>query len=336
VFTFPKGYFPDRPRSTPPVGGVVAEVESSSSRDVDPRLDRPAAGLKFTLSRGLVVKGRAVDPDGKPVAGARVRPLDVGFLLDGSADGGESALPRTDADGRFEVSGLDPAGEHDVEIVQRDRKLGARVMVPGPDRVNPAVVDVTLRPLGSFRGRVLDGDGKALRAPTVKLQALSRGVQSIGAEVATLDATGPDGSFTLVGVVADSPYLVSVSAEGHSASNTATLTLEAGEEGTLPDFRLVVTDREVEGAVVDPRGKGVAGVSVGFDVGSNNGVQINGMSYTQTDENGRFHLENLPRGTITLMAYRQPPPGENRITNLVRAEVEADKKDVQIVLPDPE
>ncbi|MGH9360970.1 MAG: carboxypeptidase regulatory-like domain-containing protein, partial [Thermoanaerobaculia bacterium] len=57
--------------------------------------ERATEAIDFTLGEGETLAGRVVDSDGSPIAGARVR-----------AYGPDQAEARSDADGRFEVKGL--------------------------------------------------------------------------------------------------------------------------------------------------------------------------------------------------------------------------------------
>jgi hypothetical protein len=61
-----------------------------------------------------------------------------------------------------------------------------------------------------------------------------------------------------------------------------------------------------------------------------------GRWFQQTDEQGRFHLTALPRGPLTLTAYRKPEGADRSIRNMVRVEAKAgdNGNEVRIVLPD--
>jgi RNA polymerase sigma factor (sigma-70 family) len=322
IFTMPDGYVRDQPRSTPPIGGGPAvEVASQHERDLDPEVRKPINDLKFTLSRGLVVQGRALDPDGKPVAGATVRLLEVGL---------PRRMPTTDADGRFELWGLDPALDHEIDVASPARKLAARLTVPDADRINPARVVVHLEKTASVSGRVLDEDGRPLTHATFQLHrhfANFATIDSVSAEVAE------DGTFTVEGLVPDVMYTLFAAVEGRGKIQSGDLRFQAGEAGRIPEFRLPITDREVEGVVIDSRGKPLAGVSVSLDR-TNSFHYPGGTWFMDTDAGGRFHLDGLPRGPITLMAYRHTEPGQP-IRDIHRVELTAGQAEARIELPDP-
>ncbi|HWE40544.1 MAG TPA: sigma-70 family RNA polymerase sigma factor [Isosphaeraceae bacterium] len=327
IFQVPDGYVPDTPRTTPPVGGAGPAVvmPSPHERDLEPEVDRPITDLTFTLSRGLIVKGRALDPDGKPVAGASVNLLQRGL---------PRPAPTTDADGRFELIGLDPAIDHEIDVVHPARHLAARVRVPDADRINPAKVDIRLKATASLAARVLDEVGQPLPNAIFELVAIGDVEPRFGNYVPVAGTeVAKDGSFTIDGLIPDVDYLLYAKAEGHAKGQSPDIRLKPGERLKLPDFRLPITDREVKGVVVDPRGKPLAGISVSVDR-SNTTIYPSGTWFMETDADGRFHLDGLPRGPITLMAYRHSEPGQP-IRDIHRVELADGQAEARIEMADP-
>ncbi|MCY1082253.1 carboxypeptidase regulatory-like domain-containing protein [Archangium lansingense] len=92
-------------------------------------------------------------------------------------------------------------------------------------------------------------------------------------------------------------YDVRVLASGHTDASSQGLVVEA-DRYTVADFRLEGT-ASVEGTVVDPRGRPLAGVSVraGLLRGAS-GEEL----YTRTDAAGTYLLEGLPVGTVRVRA----------------------------------
>lgn len=161
----------------------------------------PEAGAT-QASVPVSLRGRAVDVDGKPVAGAVVRiwrkvegtPVGVLFPIRVEpvrfADGEEL---RTGEDGWFETPpALDP--EVDVRVsVESEGRLGARsrIFQPGADD-RPALDHLTLRRLVSLQGRVLDRRGQPVEGARV--------FQTGNAHLRTSAMSDADGRFDLSGL----------------------------------------------------------------------------------------------------------------------------------------
>ena len=102
-------------------------------------------------------------------------------------------------------------------------------------------------------------------------------------------------------------YNVMAEASGHAGIEGEPFKVEPGRPVRLADFRLPASDREVRGIVVDPQGKPLSGIYVGYQP---NGVARPPLLRSpyrlfwsqNTDATGRFHLTGLPRGPIWLRA----------------------------------
>jgi hypothetical protein len=140
--------------------------------DVDPA--QPPDELVVTLTPADPVRGRVLDPDGKPLIGARGRGL---LGEDGSLS---QPLPTAE----FEASPLRPGRSRFLYFRHTTRKLAG---VAGVSKAGAGPVDVTLRPWGSVTGRVLEANG----SPAGHAVA-----------VVFVGETGPDGKAirTLVGL----------------------------------------------------------------------------------------------------------------------------------------
>jgi beta-lactamase regulating signal transducer with metallopeptidase domain/protocatechuate 3,4-dioxygenase beta subunit len=145
--------------------------------DFDLRPDMPR--VKIVLEKGVRIRGRVLDPDGKPVAGATVAPALTGT---GNSLTGDSRFSvATRADGTFEV--LLPASNeakynlvaHDGEIFKW-RKWANGVLPPIRTRPGEVVEGVTLtltRP-AVVRGKVVDEDGKPVAHREVRASAADK------------------------------------------------------------------------------------------------------------------------------------------------------------------
>jgi hypothetical protein len=79
--------------SDPGIGTAEVTLEPGASRSVE-----------LNVRRWAVVRGRLVDADGRPLAGLQV----LSFANGGSVDFGTQRIATTDADGRFELTRVDP------------------------------------------------------------------------------------------------------------------------------------------------------------------------------------------------------------------------------------
>ena len=109
-----------------------------------------------TLKPGLTLRGRAVDPAGRPVAEARIITRLSISPLDGSWRG-HSTLPVRD--GTFELHGLDPDAVVPCYFLDAKNELGATLEASGRLALG-GPVEVRLQPCGTARARFLDPEGK--------------------------------------------------------------------------------------------------------------------------------------------------------------------------------
>jgi RNA polymerase sigma factor (sigma-70 family) len=123
-------------------------------------IDVPADARDFTvdleLTRGLTRKGRVVDPDGKPVKGARCYGLvsTWGFI---------KTLP----DETFEVHDLEPGFPRQLIVAHKERWLVGAVILKDEDFKSEATLEVRLGPPGRVKGRLVDEDGLPLAGATL-------------------------------------------------------------------------------------------------------------------------------------------------------------------------
>jgi protocatechuate 3,4-dioxygenase beta subunit len=107
-----------------------------------------------TLRPGRNLSGRVTDPDGKPLAGAEVRPVLATPGLEGAVTG---------EDGRFLLEGIAPGNELRLAVCRPDR--GSEVIeVPELPEVP---VEIVLKPAGRISGRVAGPDGEPVAGALV-------------------------------------------------------------------------------------------------------------------------------------------------------------------------
>jgi protocatechuate 3,4-dioxygenase beta subunit len=164
-------------------------------------IDIPAEARDFTadleLTRGLSRKGRVVDPDGQPVAGARC----YGLVSTGS-------FIKTLPDATFEVHGLEPGHPRQVIFAHKERRLVGAITLRDEDFKSEARLEVRLGPPCSVNGRLMDEDGLPLAGATLSVASydgpgdydnLPFGNGALWPEDETFTA-GPDGRFEVTGL----------------------------------------------------------------------------------------------------------------------------------------
>ena len=117
----------------------------STLKEIDLPSDVPTIRRDLFLQPGLIVKGRIIDPQGQPLAGARIFQVSPPW-------NGSWARPI----GEFSIEGLRSGEERQLVFLHDQKKLAAMVTVRGGD---PNEVMVRLQPWAAVNGRVIDEDG---------------------------------------------------------------------------------------------------------------------------------------------------------------------------------
>jgi RNA polymerase sigma factor (sigma-70 family) len=142
------------------IGSNVIHTGQPGGRRLYPdafvKVDVPAKGepkeVAVTLRRGATVRGKLLDPDGKPVAKAlMMHRLRVGIDLGWS-------FPEEVRDGVFEVHGLDPEKSVPVYFLDAEHQCGATVQLSGKQAGE--TVTVKLAPCGKATARYVDAKGQ--------------------------------------------------------------------------------------------------------------------------------------------------------------------------------
>jgi RNA polymerase sigma factor (sigma-70 family) len=137
--------------------GASVYADAAVPLDLKPGADAPPVALK--VRRGVTVKGRVLDPDGKPAksallyhAGSLQDQGDRAYFLD------HSPAPLAVKDGAFTLTGLDPKAETPVYVLDRKNEVGGRLVVSGKSAGEE--VTIKLQPCARAKGRVVDAAGK--------------------------------------------------------------------------------------------------------------------------------------------------------------------------------
>ncbi len=137
-----------------PRNSTSGRFAPSTPRVVDVEDGRMSDGVEVALAPSRVLRGRVVDGQGLPVAGARV----TAIAREGTPTGGERG--RSDGDGRFELDGL-AAGRFDVVATATGYADGSALDVDTEAEAS-AELAIVLGEGAQLRVRAMAPDGRAL------------------------------------------------------------------------------------------------------------------------------------------------------------------------------
>ena len=316
-------------------GYVTSDLSNPGLRDREGRLvhavdvspGKPVSGVKFVLSRGLVVTVVVRDPEGLPVSGARI-----------TGHGASS-----DAKGKLTMTGLDPQQRHELVIRHPLRPLAARFAV-SPSLENKHVQqEVSLQATGSIAGRVLDEAGQPIRgaaAQVLEWSLVRKGEKKLYATSVTATLhSDPEGKYFLDRLPAGFSYSVSVATTGYTSANGPPQEMNPGSQSAYPDIVLSRTDQSIAGMAVDAQGAPLSGVRMmgSFQRGeeAEQGIRLSASAQATTGQAGRFRMTGLPKGLIRLTAMRLLENfSEGALQPPASFQVWAGKQDVKLIFPE--
>lgn len=244
---------------------------------------------ELILAPEAFVRGRVVDGDGRPVAGAEVRDAVAStpsFLRDLLFRHGEDEPAVTGPDGSF-VLGKFAQGEPLRLVVVKIGFAPGEIWTHASREGEP--VEVELRTVASISGRVLDAAGR----PVARAQVSPANSGSDGGHFRWV-ATDESGRFEIDEAPPSRVYL-EADASGHARSEPVALDLAPGEHHD--GVELVLREGFVlTGRLVEPSGRPVQGVHIWARPGS---------SVATTDAEGRFSIPDRARGPVTLSIDRE-------------------------------
>lgn len=150
-----------------PAGTWGVDVMHDELQPFHRRLPAGEHDVLLEARRGLVARARVVGPDGRPVAGARVRVVESGRHERWSA---------TDSSGRFSIGGLEPDRRAVAIVVAADLAPGAIAPLGSASAASDST-ELRLEPAQVLAGRVVDVAG----APVI-----GAAVHAVGARMVSL------------------------------------------------------------------------------------------------------------------------------------------------------
>ncbi len=191
----------------------IAGRNINTLTEIDLPSDVPTIRRDLFLQPGLTVKGRVLDPQGQPMAGARIFQVSPPWNGSWARPGGE-----------FTIEGLRSGEERQLVFSQAERKLAAMVTVRGGD---PNEVLVRLQPWAAVTGRVIDEEGH----PQARMVLMS------SLKILSPTETNLDGRFRYEPVIPGRATVVTVSKDRLSRPDIIArdLVLNPGETRDLGD-----------------------------------------------------------------------------------------------------
>ncbi|MDR3620620.1 MAG: M56 family metallopeptidase [Paludisphaera borealis] len=161
---------------------------------VNPKPGEETVAFEIALDRGRSVKGRVVDANGEPMAGARIEGLQDHFRT-------WSHEPMPSAE--FLVEGIGEGASRDLLVYHEGKKL-AGAFVIGPDDAGP--ITVKLEPCGTAIGRLVEAGGPPLAEVEMTCDGVFKDGKHEAGSLPGVVKTGKDGRFRAEGLVPGRKY----------------------------------------------------------------------------------------------------------------------------------
>jgi protocatechuate 3,4-dioxygenase beta subunit len=242
---------------------------------------------RYKLNPAARLAGRVLDRDSRgPVPGAS-----VWLRLDRL----ESYVDRettTDRDGHFAFDDLAAAGY--VVLARADRRIGLSRTVDIGIAQAVTDVEVLVEKGRAIRGTVVGSDGKGVEGVRVTANRADPPF-----ERPVFVKTGGGGAFAVEGLL-PAKYRVNAWMEGKSTAKPENAQVTSKD---VEGLRLLLTTATVvRGQVVDASGKGVPEATVTFVLEVKATERQNRLDRTTTDAAGKFELNRLTAGRLTVTA----------------------------------
>jgi hypothetical protein len=210
----------------PNVNGVTSPSRCHAFAAIAPGTVADAVVCDLTLTPGPEPVVTILDPDGEPLAGARVSGIPPADLArEGWWQSREKA--------RFPVTGLTDHRIRVVLIHHGGRRLAGSVAVRDSE---PGSLVVRLRPWGTISGRLIDGNGRP--RPGVRLSYLGPRFSNRSMLFFPRDVmTDGQGQFSFEGLVPGREYILNVAADVPRPQVGEVHVLQPGEVKSLGDVR---------------------------------------------------------------------------------------------------
>jgi hypothetical protein len=239
------------------------------------------------------ISGLVYDMEGSIVPGARV--LATTYQLAGNIPT-TAASTESDAQGRFKLE----LSEGSYHLTGQKDGYGTSLIIAN----SGDVVSLILPKSGAVTGHVYDDKHRPVQHFAIDVITAAPDETAAPAPLWSKRFDSPDGSFRVPSFPAW-PVSIRATATGFSPAFSPMVAVEPGKTREL-DLTLAVGCSLV-GTVVDERGAAAPYVFLDAEARMGSGmtseVSMEAAKQTQTDERGRFQLDNVPTGQVMIRAY---------------------------------
>ncbi len=268
----------------------------------------------IVLDRGLVLSGKVLFPDGRPVMNAEVEVNPdlgenaAGSPMDPRAFAGAGNDAETNEAGIFEIAGL---GEGPWAVTVEYKATGedlpenngrwtaSESLVRAPSET----LDFTLDPPVNFVGVVTGSTGEPIESFSVKGERSGSQWYMPPSETRSDTFETVDGRFVLADL-RSGQWTFTVEAEGMARSEKLEVGLPTEEESTFTLFAPI----RLSGKVVDPAGLPVPGAEIGKELEGQESIQAmqgrGDWPTVKSDGEGLFVLEEIAPGAGSIVAKK--------------------------------
>jgi protocatechuate 3,4-dioxygenase beta subunit len=256
-----------------------------------PQVTPPSEPLAVTLHPALRIAGRVVDPDGDPVARARLM-LSTEWQRGGSRAMRSSGQTESDEQGRFLFEDVEPGTLRLTASAEgrQSAELGGIAAAPGKDVEG---LELVLAPGATVEGRVTDAAGRPV--PDVMVQVLDE-ERAMGSRIFHGTRADGDGWYTIEGLPSGQRSLAAEDDQGRRA--VGDLDVRPGSNRLDLRFRGGV---ELAGRVLDADGNPVPAAEVEL---AGSGVSW-GRQQVATGADGAFLLQDVEDGEYRLLVSKE-------------------------------
>jgi protocatechuate 3,4-dioxygenase beta subunit len=275
-------------------------------------------GSTFALARAAGLRGKVVDPQGRPLPGAAVVAVAERAL-------GERAFAPSDPvteralsgpQGQFELRLLHPGQGYEVRASRPGAFPAAGRVTAGDPAAQPCALTLVLAPARPVRGKVQDPAGRPIADAEVVLRpALRPGLSPApGADAEGTTARSDAKGLFAVAEAPAAEIELAARKKGYAPALLPALRIPAGQgpagQGSA-DLGIVVLrpGARLAGRVLDPRGKAIADAGIfllpqALDVNQAERALERRKPATTTAADGAFALEDLIPGVPVHLAIR--------------------------------
>jgi len=235
----------------------------------------------IVVVRKLQLSGRVLDPRGEPVPKAKVElsPDPQGLDLTTEAD----------KDGRFAFKDVVP---HVPRIAIRCRVAARGLAGYTFIEHDQQQVELRLGDAAVLTGRVTDGEGRPVAGAHTRAYVRMEGAYPRESGAATTDEHG---EYQIEGVIPEGEVTVSAAKEGYVGRGSKWVPINGGAVVEVQDLMVLKGDSFIAGRVTDLAGAPLPRVHVSFTVPGA------GSKFVQTDADGRYRIDCVPKGSTLLV-----------------------------------